>query len=481
MQVYPIEVIENGPEPEPGGRRFRYVLADDARRAITSRLAPFDLDPEYFIYSQTEMGTEGEDWPWAIVMFPGEYPLGGYLARRRQRMRNMPFCSYTRLRDKVRHYDGITAPPLGAFAIRKKLILSVTSGTCPLLGPIWDGLKELEDGEHWICLADPPPADFIASQQPHNDQMMRDAWIDAAPPAWRPLEAFADDELRTNYRLGREFIEAQLWERARDALQLVVAADPKRAEAWHFLGVAQARLGDLAGMEAAMNQAVALAPWWVETLDVWAHAYMAEEQYDRAFRLLEKAVARDTFNEELIFWSIFAGTKSHRYDEVKALGSTLLGLGAPPFCACLHVGLAYYRTGKMDAALELFELESLLYSDNALAWNNAAFVHALQGRPDRALEAVRKALELEPENQLYWDTQGYASLVRGDYTQAEQSLLKALELDPDYPDAWRHIAHTYQRAGRTAKFTEVMTYLESASPLDAMTVREELDAALAIS
>ena len=49
-------------------------------------------------------------------------------------------------------------------------------------------------------------------------------------------------------------------EPARAMLETAVARDPRRASAWHDLGVIRAQLGDLAGAETALQQAATLAP-----------------------------------------------------------------------------------------------------------------------------------------------------------------------------------------------------------------------------
>lgn len=49
-------------------------------------------------------------------------------------------------------------------------------------------------------------------------------------------------------------------EAARDMLELAVARDPRRASAWHDLGIVREKLGDRAGAEAALERAMELAP-----------------------------------------------------------------------------------------------------------------------------------------------------------------------------------------------------------------------------
>ncbi len=85
----------------------------------------------------------------------------------------------------------------------------------------------------------------------------------------RPAEAIApfDELVRIEPRdpewyfgLGLSTLASGLWDRARDALLVVVQAQPERVESWFHLGRAYAELGDLAQSETALRRALQLDP-----------------------------------------------------------------------------------------------------------------------------------------------------------------------------------------------------------------------------
>ncbi|QIL79514.1 tetratricopeptide repeat protein [Diaphorobacter sp. HDW4A] len=61
------------------------------------------------------------------------------------------------------------------------------------------------------------------------------------------------------YTLGKNYIEAEQFERAREHLERAVELDPNYSVAWKFLGKAALELGDREASRAAWNRGLACA------------------------------------------------------------------------------------------------------------------------------------------------------------------------------------------------------------------------------
>lgn len=484
MKIYPLKIVEHGTNTPGAAGRCSFLMEDDARESMGAVLGRFGLTPDDFLAQRSLACRRDGLRPWGLVMFPGEYPLAGYLAQRRQRKINMPIYSYSRLSANEPAYDGIHAPLLAAFDIRAKIILEILSADSPLLAPIWEGMKDLSSRRQWLCLADPPPAGLVVEQQAENDRLMALSYSRSEKPFWwRKEETIGDDVLRTAYRLAREHCEAELWDRARDALRQVVAIRPDMPEAWFFMGLACGRLDDdMEGVGEAMQRVCELEPWQVQPRLYWMFACLHESHYIRAFDLLQDGLGRDLFNEKFLCWYMWVSLELEQYHEIIKFGRILLEIDPASPQVCYHMGLALYHTGWLEEALVMFEEHTRLHPDHYLGWNNSALILARLGRLDDALDAICLALAIEVEDPFAWDTHGYIHMLRGHHAEAEESLLKAIELRHDHADAWRHLVHNYHRAGKSDKLSGALAYLESFSPADAATVSREIaDPAMAIS
>jgi tetratricopeptide (TPR) repeat protein len=88
-------------------------------------------------------------------------------------------------------------------------------------------------------------------------------------------------------------------------------------------------------------------------------------------------------------------------------------------------------------------------------------------------------VERDPAFRLAWDTLGFAHLKAGRYGQAIPALLKAVELEPNYPDAWRHLLHAYDRSGQAEKLAGAKAWVAGILPDEVARFEKEQGTVLA--
>ena len=124
-------------------------------------------------------------------------------------------------------------------------------------------------------------------------------------PGPAPLPSIAPGLFST----GMAHLEAGRVAEAEASLLQVIAAHPRHAAAWHFLGAAQLRRGEAQKAVRAMRRALRLLPmhptWW-ENLARAEHAAGNDENAKKAWMRGQMLRARQT---EAVSWQKLPGTK----------------------------------------------------------------------------------------------------------------------------------------------------------------------------
>lgn len=85
-----------------------------------------------------------------------------------------------------------------------------------------------------------------------------------------------------NFAVGRQAIDAQDWTAAVAAMQKVIAAEPKNAEAYNWLGFAQRKQGQYDAAFYAYKEALRLNPNSKSVHEYIGEAYLATDQLPKA-------------------------------------------------------------------------------------------------------------------------------------------------------------------------------------------------------
>jgi protein O-GlcNAc transferase len=234
-----------------------------------------------------------------------------------------------------------------------------------------------------------------------------------------------------------------------EALYLqILAAQPKHADALHFLGVTALQVGrhDLAAER--IRQAIILNP-----NNAGAHSNLGEAC--RKMGRLDEAIA--AYRRALQINPDFpeghnnlgnALVDQGKLDEAVAACRRALELKPDYPEAHLNLGTALAGQGQLDEAMASYRRALQFKPDYPQAPNNLGVALARQGRLGEAMAAYRCALALKPDYPEPHSNLGDAQWERGQLDEAVASCRHALELKPDYPKASNNLGNALKGLGQ---------------------------------
>jgi tetratricopeptide (TPR) repeat protein len=228
---------------------------------------------------------------------------------------------------------------------------------------------------------------------------------------------------------------------ARSRFRAAVKADDHLFEAWHNLGVVEARLGHWDAAAEAFQRALVLQPASRPTVialgEAWGRAGRWAEAADLYGRRLAAASAGAN-DPDLRLHRVQALRESGKTAEAQEELRALLAKDSKNAAAFNALGLVYYRMDKLALAESAFrraiELEPRAKA-TAAVWNNLGLVALGKGRDQEAFAAFAQAAELDRGHREAHVNQALVYLDCGDYTRAERELRRALDIHADDPDA----------------------------------------------
>lgn len=271
----------------------------------------------------------------------------------------------------------------------------------------------------------------------------------APTPAGKPIAAAvlpkAKPEARVAFEDGVRLM-AQGPERQADAqaqFTKATALDGKLFEAWHNLGITQARLGRDEDAVISLRRALALQPAARATALALGELLLRTGGADDAvavYRPFVNAQPDDSTLRLLLAGALReAGNTTAALDEVRGV----LSRNSRSARAFNALGLIHLKLGKLGLAetafrraLELVEAKDAADSEGvaAEAWNNLGLVRLGRGHDQEAFAAFGRALEADPSYRQALLNQAVVYLDCGDYARAREKLEKAARLGAADPD-----------------------------------------------
>lgn len=181
----------------------------------------------------------------------------------------------------------------------------------------------------------------------------------------------------------------------------ILRREPRRAEAWHLLGVLAGQCGQPEAALELLDQAV--------NLDPRPAAY--HENRAKALRRLGRTEAAEA-----------------AYQAALARAPRQVGLQ-------LGLGRLQLADGRAAEALEPLRRATVLAPGDASTHATYAAALAQLGEAGRAEMSLRKAVRLEPERAEHWRNLGHVRRQLGKLDAAGEALERALALDPADPEA----------------------------------------------
>ncbi|HID31913.1 MAG TPA: tetratricopeptide repeat protein [bacterium (Candidatus Stahlbacteria)] len=223
-----------------------------------------------------------------------------------------------------------------------------------------------------------------------------------------------DQDLYSNYYLGRVFFEKKMFERAEYYLNKVLRVEPTFGEAIFYLGLINLEKGDYRLARHYFYHAIRNGFEKSEGYCLIGLGHAMEGDLEKAYQNLHYALKLDP-------------------DNLRILGSL----------ANVCDDLRFY-----DEAMEHFTRIIEIDSSNAVALNYVGYTYAERGDSlDYALELIKRALEIEPNNGYFIDSLGWVYFQMGDYDRALKELLRAKGIIEDGV-ILEHLGDTYLKLKR---------------------------------
>jgi tetratricopeptide (TPR) repeat protein len=143
-----------------------------------------------------------------------------------------------------------------------------------------------------------------------------------------------------------------------------------------------------------------------------------------------------------------------RIDEAINEYQIALKLDPDYFSAHNNLGLAYFNQGRIDEAINEYQIVLKLDPEYFGALNNLGNAYAVQGRLAEAIKEYQTALKINPDFDEGYYNLGFAYESQGRTDEAIKEYQTALKLNPDYVDAHNNLGNIYAAQGRIAEAIE---------------------------
>lgn len=223
--------------------------------------------------------------------------------------------------------------------------------------------------------------------------------------AYRKLIELSPQNATAYAALGELLLSQNRFESATEAVEQALVVEPGNALALINRGVLELRVGDYSGALADFEAGLQDHPASFTAMVGKADAFLALDRRDDAIAAIESALAIEPDSP----------------------------------AATLKAAMLYQLDERYGAAISAYLKVTEKSPDNAVVWNNIAWMSAEIGQNlDSADEWIKTALRLDPDNEAFHDTQGWIHYRLGDNEKAVAAFEKALELNPDYEAALKH-------------------------------------------
>jgi tetratricopeptide (TPR) repeat protein len=281
--------------------------------------------------------------------------------------------------------------------------------------------------------------------------------------ASREIPSLAHDSAEEHLRLGVDFFLTDGLDVAIDEFREAARQRPGYADAYHNLGVALAKTGDLTGALGAWSQA--------ERLDVQAVSLRYHLSALVSFNYGISLVRDDRLKEAMEQWQGALRIQPDFPEAHYALGLGYLAASNPvPAVAHLQetlhhasdwpnvheaLGLAYYESHEYVLAEQAWRQALALKPDFPKVHANLGLLRLQEGNYQEAIRHSREALTLQPELVAAHYNVGVALFAKGDEAASVQPLEMALSLDSRLTSARLLLGVVWSRMGNWAQAASI--------------------------
>jgi tetratricopeptide (TPR) repeat protein len=244
---------------------------------------------------------------------------------------------------------------------------------------------------------------------------------------------------------------------AHDALEKIAASHPGFVEAHRLLGGTKLALGDAAGAERMLREALALDPDWVPTLATLGELLLNGGRHEEAESLLKRAASGNPPYLHAAFVLARYYNDTQRPSQALEVIAPFVAAGRLSSDLAMQHVAALVALGKQQEAVAGYRRIADAAPGNAAAAQALAVALQAANQHAEAEQILRRAVERgTPAASLHY-LHSRSLVVLGEYTRAEAALQECLRLDSTRADAHDDLARlvwmrTGDRVQATASF-----------------------------
>jgi tetratricopeptide (TPR) repeat protein len=231
--------------------------------------------------------------------------------------------------------------------------------------------------------------------------------------------------------LGNTLFDRELYEQAREAYLNATVVDEHNAVAWRNLGLAYEKLAQLDKALEAQQRAVDADPEDSEAHYCLACLLAGQNNTAEAEAHYRKAIDLNPGHAD--YWHGLGSLLWHadRLPEAEEVLRQTLTLQPDDAYTHVDLGITLSKAGRYDEGEAILRHAMELDPKDAVSVYNLAYLYEQSGRKDEAVRAYREAIRLAPEEPRSYEN--LANLLRdqGLYRDAEAVYQRALELVPE--------------------------------------------------
>eukprot|EP00823_Brevimastigomonas_motovehiculus_P008226 TRINITY_DN74_c4_g1_i1.p1 TRINITY_DN74_c4_g1~~TRINITY_DN74_c4_g1_i1.p1 ORF type:complete len:728 (+),score=194.19 TRINITY_DN74_c4_g1_i1:133-2316(+) len=243
------------------------------------------------------------------------------------------------------------------------------------------------------------------------------------------------------------------------AFEAEVQKNPENAEAWRYLGEAQADNEQEQHAIAAFSKAISIDPYNLKALLNLGVSYTNDLEEDRAITYLKtwllnhpdyQTAVKAQSSLQSDFERIYSGNLAASPLHDEAVRMFLAAVKLNPKDPDLHtvLGVLYHISSDFDKAIEAFKTALKLKPDDPALWNKLGATQANSERSADAVHAYQRALELRPGYVRALTNLAISYANQGLHGDAAPLYLSCLARNPDASHIWSYLRISLSHLGR---------------------------------
>jgi len=206
----------------------------------------------------------------------------------------------------------------------------------------------------------------------------------------------------------------------------------------------------------ALNILLAKNPKDLNALNLLGSLHLQQNNLENALAIFKKAEIIEPDIVPIIYNIAFILMSLERHEEANSYHERVVLLDPKSYWGHNNYAISLRKLGRLEDALEQFRLATQIDQNIAQGWSNYANILQALGRLDEAMIAYDRALSLRPlDYPEAWSNRGVVLKELKQFDLAIDSFKKAIEIKNDYAEAWFNmgIVHSQKYKNHEALFS----------------------------